>query len=109
MSAMDHSSLLQRLIIAGEMATQMRHGADRGAVIDLVMAIEVEAKKPHDAPTPMHEAVVLCAQAVEIADTYLRSPLRERAAPFVRVVGVLLPDVRVAMQLAMEQRMRPTP
>ncbi|MBR0700153.1 hypothetical protein JQ599_09600 [Bradyrhizobium diazoefficiens] len=109
MSGMDHSSLLTRLIIACEATLQMRQAADREALIDLIAAVEVEARRPTDQMRVVDDSVVMCAQAVLHADKHLRSFQRPHARPFVQVAGVLLPEVRSALEVAIEQRKRPTP
>lgn len=108
MSATDHPSLLTSLIIASETALQMRYGADRENLIDLVAAIENEGRKPTDQARVIDDEIVMCAQAVLHADRHLRSFSRPNARPFCQVIGVLLPEARSALEMAIEQRKRPT-
>lgn len=109
MTGFDHPSLLTRLIIGSEAAIQMRHAPDREALIDLVAAIEAEGRRPTDRPRVIDDEIVMCAQAMLHADKHLRSFHRRNATPFLQVVGVLLPEVRRAMEMALEDRNRPTP
>lgn len=109
MSAMDHSTLLTKLIIACEASLQLRHGLNREALCELAGAIGHESAAPTDVARVMTEEVVMCADAVVIADGHLRSYARHKARPFLQVIGVLLPEVRHALTLALEQRKRPTP
>ncbi|NUU41401.1 hypothetical protein [Tardiphaga robiniae] len=108
MSALDHSHLLTRLIMTGEAVLQMRHSSDHEIIIDLAAAIEAEARRPADIERVIDAGTVMCAQAVMQADKLLQSVDRHKAVRFIRVVGVLLPEVRDALGLAIEQRRRPT-
>lgn len=107
MIAMDHPTLLTRLIDEAERAIQMRAGADAAAVSELVDAIHAECQKPAERERAIGEEIMLCASAVLLAGAELRGYDRRRAAIFLRVVGVLLPEVRLALALAIEQRKRP--
>lgn len=109
MSALDHPTLLTKLVIASECALQMRLGMEREALMDLVLAIEAEQRKPVDQVRVINEEILMCATAVAHADQHLRSARREASASFLRVVGVLLPEVRRSLELAIEQRKRPSP
>jgi hypothetical protein len=109
MSALDHPSLLTKLIIAGEAAVQMRHGLNPEALDDVVHLIKLESRAPIDRARVIGDAIVMCAEAVQAGDRQLRSHDRGAARPFVQVVGVLLPYVRTALEAAIEQRNRPTP
>lgn len=110
MSAMDHSTLLTKLIIAGESVVQMRAGAlELEALEDLIEGIRAEYHKPSESPQRViDDRVLMCASAVKCADHHLRRHTRKASRPFVQVVGVLLPEVRHALELAIEQRKRPT-
>jgi 7,8-dihydro-6-hydroxymethylpterin-pyrophosphokinase len=109
MMVLDHPTLLTNLIIASEAALQMRHASDRERLIDLAAAIENEGRKPTDRQRVIDDDIVMCAQAVLHADRHLRSFSRPSARPFCQVIGVLLPEVRAALEIAIEQRKRPTP
>lgn len=109
MIALDPPSLLTKLIIASETCLQMRQEPDREALVDLVAAIENERRKPTDRVRVIDDEIVMCAQAVLHADRHLRSFSRPNAKPFVQVVGVLLPEARAALDIAIEQRKRPSP
>ncbi len=105
MSAMDHSHLLTRLIITAEQSLQMRSEPGAG---DLFKAVETEAAKPVDRERVIGPEITLCAMAAALAQLELATNDRRRAAIFLRVIGVLLPEVRIALALAIEQRKRPT-
>lgn len=109
MSAMEHSSLLTRLIQASEHALQMRCDAEQQPLVDLFETIVAESQKPVEAVRIIGAEITMCASAVLLADSELRGHDRRRAAIFLRVVGVLLPEARIALALAIEQRKRPSP
>lgn len=110
MMTMDHPTLLTKLIIASESVVQMRAGAlDVEYLQELVDEIRLQHRKPSEtSERPIDDRVLMCAEAVVIADRHLRTYASKRSRPFVQVVGVLLPEVRHALELAIEHRKRPT-
>src|SRR4051812_18449 len=108
MSAMDHSSLLGRLIDLSERALQMRYEAERDGITDLANKLAEEHEKPAEGARVIGYEIIMCCDAVLEADRELRGHDRRRAAIFLRVVGVLLPEVRIALAVAIEQRKRPS-
>lgn len=108
MSALDHPSLLVKLITAAETALQMRSAPDPEALQDLAEAIITESEKPVDCERVIGEEVVMFCQAVTLADAHLRTASRKQARPFLQVIGVLLPEARRALEIAFDQRRRPT-
>lgn len=109
MSALDHATLLTKLIIACEAALQLRQGLNREALFGVVSDVRTARVAPSDVERVITDEVLMCAEAVLLADAQLRSYSREKARPFLQVVGVLLPELRGALALAIEQRKRPTP
>jgi hypothetical protein len=109
MSALDHSHLLTRLIILCELLMQQRYNDDAASALDLHEKIDAEFNRPADGERVITDAVVMCMEAALLAQHAMMQRQRLRSFTFVRVIGVLLPDVRDALALALEQRMRPTP
>lgn len=109
MSALDHAHLLTRLIILAEAVLQARHAHDLSEVIDLHEKIDAEYQRPSDGERVITDVICMCTEAVVNAHHAMMNRQRVRSFAFTRVVGVLLPDVRDALALAIEVRKRPTP
>lgn len=108
MSALDHRNLLTRLIILAEAVLQARHAHDLCDIVDLHEKIDAEYQRPADGDRVITDVVCMCTEAVVNAHHAMMNRQRSRSQAFTRVVGVLLPDVRDALALAIEIRKRPT-
>lgn len=108
MSALDHSSLLEQLIISGELAIQMRSTREPAALLELAKSVQIEFAAPVDGVRVIDADTMIFATALVEAATCLRSHNRARATRYLRIVGVLMPEIREALSLAIEQRKRPT-
>ncbi|MFT4115448.1 hypothetical protein [Bradyrhizobium sp.] len=100
----DHSHILTRLIAAGELALQMRFGADAEEIQQLCAEVEKADRQPAETARVIDDVTRLYAQALYLTDHALRRYQRDRAICAGRVVAVLLPDVRNALGIAIEQR-----
>lgn len=109
MSAMDHVSLLEWLVIAGERAVMQRAAPDGVALFNLREAIVREYNVPTDAARVIGEHTRMLADALVYSDVAVRRYDAAGAARYARVAGVLLPDIRADLLTAIEQRKRPTP
>jgi hypothetical protein len=109
MSALDHPSLLEQLIIAGELALQMRSSRSPETIEALIAAVGVEFEKPVDGPRVIDLDTIIFATALSGAGMAMWNHKRSEAAKYLRVIGVLMPDIRAALGEAIEIRKRPTP
>jgi hypothetical protein len=109
MSALDHASLLQQLVIAGEMVIQMRSSRGADALASLAEQVNAEYHKPADGVRVIDVDAIIFINALLGAASEIAGYHRERAAKYVRVIGVLLPDIRERLSTAIELRNRPTP
>ena len=108
MSAMDHVSLLEQLIISGELAIQMRSSRSPETTSLMISQVTAEYAKPADGVRVIGRDTMIFASALGGASDAMWSHDRSEAAKYVRVIGVLLPDIRAAFALAIELRKRPT-
>lgn len=109
MSALDHVSILGRLISEGERAMQVRshHGAELTALADLADRVAAEFDAPTDRERVIDCETMIFATALCAAAERIAQHRRGEAAKFLRVLGVLMPDIRNALATAIEQRKRP--
>lgn len=108
MSQMDHPSLLEALIIAGEAALQMRNMGQPERIGTLIERVEAEYDLPADTERVIDMDTLIFATAVGAACEALHGFERKKAAKYLRVIGVLMPDIREALRIAIEIRRRPT-
>ena len=108
MSAMDHPSLLEQLIITGELVIQMRSARTPETVGLLRDEVAAEYARPCDGLRVIGLDTLIFAEALVGATPALRGIRRDEATKFVRVVGVLLPEIRYALTAAIELRKRPS-
>jgi NAD(P)H-dependent flavin oxidoreductase YrpB (nitropropane dioxygenase family) len=109
MSAMDHPTLLQQLIITGELTIQMRSTRTPEALAELITSIETEYARPADGERVIDLDTIIFGTALIGAAAALGGHDRNGAAKYLRVVGVLMPEIRSAYAKAIEARRRPTP
>lgn len=108
MSAFDHPSLLEQLIITGELVLQMRSARTPETVTSLRDEVALEYARPVDGLRVIGLDTLIFAEALCGATLALRGMRRDEAAKFIRVVGVLLPEIRQSLSAAIEIRKRPT-
>lgn len=100
----DVATVLQRLLLAGEaVVTQRDPGIDCKALWEDVMDWR---DKPADRERVVHSYTTMCAQSVWRAAETRHD---RRGDVYRRMVGLLLPEIRVDFGKAIEQRNRPTP
>jgi len=104
----DPSSLLTRLIIAGEAAITLRRSGHEDDIAALCASVAHLADKPADGIRVIDEMTVLYARALQMCDRALHRHDRRKAASFGRVVAVLMEEIRCALGEAIEQRKRPS-
>ena len=108
MSALDNASLLEQLIISGELAIQMRSTRPAETIAELVEAIENAFDRPADDVRTIDYDTVIFAMSLSAATLAMHRHDRTDAAKYLRVIGVLLPEIRSSLSVAIEQRKRPS-
>lgn len=108
MSALDHASLLEQLIITGELVIQMRSARTPETVAELRDEVAAEYARPCEGLRVIGLDTLIFAEALCGATLALRGHRRDEAAKFVRVIGVLLPEIRSSLSAAIELRKRPS-
>lgn len=109
MSALDHPSLLERLIVRSELALQMRTPGESEDLADLAERLNLEFHKPaEDGRRVIGPDTMIAMEALRAAADHIRGHDRASAARYLRVLGVLMPEIREALSSAIDKMRRPT-
>ena len=106
----DDVHALTTLIAHATLAVSMRANPDQAALDVSIEMVIAANRRPAEAARAIDNHTVLFAHALKHCDIALNKHQREAAMKFVRVVGVMLPDIRDDLARALEnRRARPTP
>jgi hypothetical protein len=108
MQHLDNASLLEQLIVTAELTLQMRSTRAPEFVAELAQSVDDAYARATDIVRVIDIDTLIFMQALGEATLHLRSYQHHRAARYLRVIGVLLPEIREAFSVAIEQRKRPT-
>ena len=108
MSELNHPSLLERLIVRSELALQMRNPGEPNDLADLSERLNQAFRAPADGARVIDTDTMIAMSALFAAADFIRSHDRAKAARYLRVLGVLMPEIREALSVAIDKTRRPT-
>ncbi|WP_407155197.1 hypothetical protein [Bradyrhizobium sp. STM 3557] len=105
----DQAAVLQALIIAAEHVLGLRNPGEPEDLLNLALEIEKWSSRAAPDGRVIFAYTEMLADAVGTAATAIRLHNASDFQIYFRIIGVILPDVRVDFGRAIEMRRRPTP
>lgn len=105
----DQATVLQALIIAAEHVLGLRNPGDIEQLHNLSVEVEMWSGRAAPDGRVIHVYTEMLADAIGTAAAAIQRHNASDFQTYFRIIGVILPDVRVDFGRAIEMRKRPTP